>query len=547
MYTSHSSKDQASAELVSKNSFFRTVILLIIIAILVGIFVFLKTPTLQRLGRKHDTQRWADVNIVLNTFYAYFLEHKFFPPNVDDNLRIIGTAYDGCSVICGGKEGTPLELIHSGTGFDNGIYQNIVYNKSSNALVLEDSEKPGVYTSPIVDADLVSTWDFLGWTPYAPYGKELLDEGVKEDGYIEGDVDMDKTVTLFHFNDLIGSTIFYDSSGSYLDGLCLGSMCPTGGAEGVFHGAVLFDGGDLLAVPHDERFNAIQGFTFSMWVLPYSFPRYAPIMLKTSDDSFNDGYGMYYDGDTNDLCVFVSGNSLSVVCSPFSRRGAFSQIGGTYDGHKLSLYINGEERGSTVVDGNFKANDMPLLIGGGDNTTGWHGLIDEFVFFNKAITAREMESIYTRGVMTVKYQVRSCTNNSCSEVQFVGADNRTDTYFSESDNKNPSFSQRRLFVLSDSRYFQYRVYFETTDKRFSPRVGAIQIGYGYGGVNGEQTAEQCVNLSPFLEGKFIDKLPIDPNTGTVHRTQYAIKKTTSGRIYVEACYPEGDTTIRVVK
>jgi len=550
MYIWYPPEQQAEAGSPQNIPFVRITVLLIIIAILIGILIVMKTPTARRLRGTQNTQRWADVNIILNSFYAYFLDNQVFPPNVDESLRLIGSDYEGCSVVCGGTEGTATRVREGRAAFESGTHVGTRYAVSEEALVLDEEGKAageGIFTSQLVDASIPSTWDLFGWDAFRPYGKNLPDNNGADEGYRGGNMRMEANTLLLHFDDPLGSTVFYDSSGNMNDALCLGAACPSAGAPGRIIRGVLFDGNDMIAVPHDERLDPAQGFSFSVWVRPYSFEGRSPIFLKTEDQEWRGGYGLYYDGEVQKVCFFMEGEEDQTLCAPFAAKKGFSHLAGSYDGKRLSLYVNGVVKGGLEMGSSPARNEMPLFIGGEGLTPGWHGIIDELAFFSRPLSQSEVYDIYVRGAASVRYQVRSCKEKTCANTLFTGPDGTANTYFSEEDGTTLEQGGRKLFNVEDSRYFQYRIYFGSMDPAVSPAIGAVHIGYGLGGLNGELTADHCVNLTPFLQGKYVDAVPVDPQSGTSGRTQYAIKKTPSGRIEVRSCYSEGGETIGVVK
>lgn len=550
MYTWYPREEPQRETTQNNVPFMRILVLLVIIAVLIGILIVMSTPTARRLRGTQNTQRWADVNIILNSFYAYFLDNQVFPPNVDESLRLIGTDYEGCSVVCGGREGTATRVREGRASLKAGEHKGTVFGETEEALVLDEegrSSGEGIFTSRLVDASIPSTWDLFGWEAFRPYGKNLPDNNGADTGYRGGNVAMEGNTLLLHFDDPLGATVFYDSSGTMNDALCLGAACPSAGAPGKVMQGVLFDGNDMIAVPHEERLDAAQAFAFSVWVRPYSFKGRVPIFLKTEDKEWRNGYGLYYDGEAEKICFFMDGDDDRTLCAPFPAKKGFSHLAGSYDGRRLSLYVNGAPKGSLEMASAPARNEMPLFIGGEGLTAGWHGVIDELALFNRPLSASEIYDIYVRGAVSVRYQVRSCKDKLCEGVLFVGPDGTPNTYFSEEDGAVAEQDGRKLFNVPDGRYFQYRIYLGSIDPAVSPAIAGIHVGYGLGGTNGELTAEYCVNLAPFLEGKYVDMIPSDPQSGTAGKSQYAIKRTPSGRIEVRSCYSEGGEVIGVIK
>jgi hypothetical protein len=70
-------------------------------------------------------------------------------------------------------------------------------------------------------------------------------------------------------------------------------------------------------------------------------------------------------------------------------------IGATYDGTTTRLYMNSAQVKSTPMSGNALYNTTPLKMGSdGDNQNYLCGKLYQALFFNRAITAAEMLTIY---------------------------------------------------------------------------------------------------------------------------------------------------------
>ena len=77
-------------------------------------------------------------------------------------------------------------------------------------------------------------------------------------------------------------------------------------------------------------------------------------------------------------------------------------MAGTYDGTQVSIYVNGKLEGSTAVTGAIGASSNDLNIGSDPSNlqdTGryWNGMIDEVEIFNRALSATEIQAIYSAG------------------------------------------------------------------------------------------------------------------------------------------------------
>src|SRR5207253_2301142 len=72
----------------------------------------------------------------------------------------------------------------------------------------------------------------------------------------------------------------------------------------------------------------------------------------------------------------------------------WTHLVGTFDGTTFSFYMNGQLL-KTATGTLEQPNTAPLKIGGSDDKATFGGLIDEVEIFNRALTAGEIQSIFT--------------------------------------------------------------------------------------------------------------------------------------------------------
>jgi hypothetical protein len=77
----------------------------------------------------------------------------------------------------------------------------------------------------------------------------------------------------------------------------------------------------------------------------------------------------------------------------------WAQVAATYNGSKLTIYINGVASGSLNVTGTTCSNDEPLAVGAknapakGLLEAFWDGLLDDVRVYNKALTAQQVAAL----------------------------------------------------------------------------------------------------------------------------------------------------------
>jgi N-acetylneuraminic acid mutarotase len=147
--------------------------------------------------------------------------------------------------------------------------------------------------------------------------------------------------------------------------------------------------------------------TIEGWVFPRANATNLGLPILTSGTTFaGDFFGIegavsLQTAQPYDLYVDHWGSALSastVAVTP----NAWNYVAVTYDGTKISFYVNGQAAGS--VSGKFfnysNMNTFRIggnTIGGSTTTTSFHGEIDELTLYNRALSLQEIQSIFQAG------------------------------------------------------------------------------------------------------------------------------------------------------
>jgi hypothetical protein len=147
--------------------------------------------------------------------------------------------------------------------------------------------------------------------------------------------------------------------------------------------------------------------TIEGWILPRANTTNRGMPILTSGTTFaGDFFGIegatsYQTAGPYDLYVDHWGAAIAastVAVRPY----AWNYVAVTYDGTKISFYVNGQAAGS--VSGKFfdysNMNTFRIggnTIGGTTTTTSFHGEIDELTLYNRALSLQEIQSIFQAG------------------------------------------------------------------------------------------------------------------------------------------------------
>ena len=375
----------------------------------------------------------------------------------------------------------------------------------SDAVELQPGVSVGEFLSRVFDAHEEVTWTTLRWTPRAPYEKPLPDDGAAETGYAEGDVDMDSTILLLHFElsrPLGDGERTTDASGLGNNPIVLSAGTPLRTADGRVDLAAADRRDTYLSIPlssTDDFEFGTDDFTWALWI------------NTIEDCTERNRVYMGVEGDTSDTPHLWLGctSSDGTHCPPGDIGG---RAGGTFhstrnpadgtgfcglttinDGrwHHIVLVKSGHEAStiSLYVDGELDTEETPSFtapiafpsdpdfgIGG---FTDWTypalGLIDEVAIWRRALSEDEVRAVYLRGALRLRLQVRACDAPDCSDAPvFVGPDGSQETFFVDRRSPAGSTIEHDLPPLT-GRYIQYRAMLASDASGETPTLEAVTI------------------------------------------------------------------------
>ena len=117
------------------------------------------------------------------------------------------------------------------------------------------------------------------------------------------------------------------------------------------------------------------------------------VLMKSSSNSWSDGYGLFYDDSTGSYTFFVNnyfGESSVSAAVPEER---WTHLAGTFDGATLRLYVDGALAAESAYAQPINHSLAELRIGAGSgNLTSWRheGEIDEARIWSRALSAAEI-------------------------------------------------------------------------------------------------------------------------------------------------------------
>jgi len=149
--------------------------------------------------------------------------------------------------------------------------------------------------------------------------------------------------------------------------------------------------------------------------------------------------------------------------------------------NEVRFYRNGALIGTPQATSYTIKSDYahPLWIGRQNYTANdcyWTGHIDEVALFGRALSAPELLTMYERGDLSVRLQVRGCDDDTCSaNPTFLGPDGTAATFF-DGNNASPGAGAAGAVTgITSKRFLQYRTTFDTYTASITPAIKAVSF------------------------------------------------------------------------
>jgi hypothetical protein len=266
----------------------------------------------------------------------------------------------------------------------NSTGHKVHFGTSANALMLLAEVNDSTFT--------IATPLTRGVTYYWRVDEVQLDGSV-----ITGDVwsfSPGGLVGFWEFDEGSGNKMI-DSSGNNLHGIIFGNPV---WIDGLAAKALKFDGdGDYVDLGNDESFSITNQITVASWIKVDAFDcEWQAIITK------GDGAWRLQRNGTQDSIEFACTGAFvpnALVGSLFGtvsvNDGRWHHIAGTYDGSKISLYVDGKLDVSSEASGSIEANDFDVFIGANAEKPGrnFKGSIDDVRIYSYALSAEQVKEI----------------------------------------------------------------------------------------------------------------------------------------------------------
>ena len=183
------------------------------------------------------------------------------------------------------------------------------------------------------------------------------------------------------------------------------ALSPTPGPAPPASGSALFFDGqdDYVRVEDDPSLDLANSFTIAAWIYLLDYAEWASVVTKGDKPNINN-YAFHQSGPNDPIYGTEFGKLRFSGCNTPSAPlpesattmslGMWYFVAVTFDGSRITFYLNGTPDGSHAVTGPLCTNDQPLYIGVDFplTTEYWHGAIDELRIWNVALAESQIRA-----------------------------------------------------------------------------------------------------------------------------------------------------------
>jgi chitodextrinase len=202
-------------------------------------------------------------------------------------------------------------------------------------------------------------------------------------------------VAAYGFDGGSGSTLA-DDSGNGNTGTIQGAAWVAGKSGS----ALSFNGSsNWVTVADSASLDLTSAMTLEAWVKPSALgTSWRTAVVKEAAGTL--AYGLYaHDGGPGPSAHAIVTSDMYATTSSTLPVGAWTHLAATYDGSRLTVWINGTVAGSVALSGNVVQSSAPLRIGGNSIWSEWFsGSIDDVRVYNRALAQSEIKADMTNPV-----------------------------------------------------------------------------------------------------------------------------------------------------
>ena len=159
-------------------------------------------------------------------------------------------------------------------------------------------------------------------------------------------------------------------------------------------------GNDFVRVSDCPEVNVTEQFTITVWAKATNFGAYRTLLSKTDGGA----YALTVENSVPTAWVHVKGDYLHVLGSTELKEDTWYHLALTFDGSDAIIYLDGEEEAKGTKEGNITICGADFMIGAepsgqavDPSYPAWHGVLDEFYFYDRVLTKEEIGLLIKQG------------------------------------------------------------------------------------------------------------------------------------------------------
>jgi len=179
--------------------------------------------------------------------------------------------------------------------------------------------------------------------------------------------------------------------------------------------------GDEFVRIESSEVNVGDEITIASWLKATNYGTYRTVMSNTDGA----GYALTVEDGMPTAWVHVGGDYLHVTGKTVLATDEWFHLALTFDGSDAIIYLDGKEDGKGTKEGDITISASDFFIGAepsGQNIDNsypaWHGTLDEFYFYNRALTGDEINllikqasSVYSKDKLAVNWAtLKNCVD-----------------------------------------------------------------------------------------------------------------------------------------
>jgi len=373
----------------------------------------------------------------------------------------------------------------SATSFSQGTFNDTQWDSGNVWAELDSTgftNGTGEYVSEVIDAGASVSWTDMTWISSRPTYKELPNNLGVETAYDVGNIDATNNLLLMHLNESSGTIV--DSSGVTGSGTYNGALWSQNGR---FNTSLGFDGVDDFVDVGQDLSSVIGGTgSVAFWMKTTQTGSDTPWDAPgiTGSEEAGGGSDVFWGYITSGGYVAVeAGNITGARSTTVINDDEWHHVALTRNATTgaVQVYVDGVLENSAISETGVKTqyfDGIGRIYDSGGTHGYYQGALDDVSFWSHVMSATEVYDQYRRGANRLKFQVRSCDDDACSGESYIGPDGTGTTFYTEEMNSTINRPAVTLASVSDNRYIQYRVAFETDNSTISPDLSCLTFNNG---------------------------------------------------------------------